>query len=206
MNCYKHKDVEAPLSCGRCEQPICTKCSTHTDVGIRCKSCAPTGMRPKMMRTGGSVVGGAIILILVIIAATSVFDLGSGNDLPDYLDDEVYDYDGKVTVTQWIDPWEPGNGDRPAAEGNRLIAAEVTIENDTDGYSVYVYGSDFRVTDSDSFVSAAVSSRVQPGIPDDLVLNPGEKAKGWVMFEVGENSTIEKLQYWTSEVPIPHQD
>lgn len=209
MNCYKHKDVEAPLSCGRCEQPICTKCSTHTDVGIRCKSCAPTGMRPKMMRTGGSVLGGAIILILVIVAATSLFDLGngSGDYYGDYIDDAIDDYVGEVTVTQWIDPWEPGDGSGPAAEGNRLIAAEITIENDTPGIlPVYVYSSSLKVTDSENFVFTATESRLEPAMSEGLTLDPGEKTKGWVMFEVGEDSEIEKMQYWTSEVPIPDQD
>lgn len=206
MYCYKHINVEAPLSCGRCDRPICTRCSVHTDVGIRCKVCAPTGMRPKMVRTGGSVLGGAIIVILVIVAATTVFDLGGGNnDLGDYYDDIWDDYDGSVTVSQWLDPWEPGSGDEPAREGNRLIAAEITIENDTDDFPVYVYGSSFKITDSDGFVSPSTTSRLPPVIPEDLVLNPGEKTRGWVMFEVAEGSVIKRLQYWMTEVPIPDQ-
>jgi hypothetical protein len=110
MNCYKHKNVEAPLSCGRCERPICTKCYVSSDVGIRCKNCAPTDMRPKMMRTGGSVLGGAIILILVIVAATTVFDLSGNDNLDDYYDEDWSDYDGNVTASQWLDPWTPENG------------------------------------------------------------------------------------------------
>lgn len=204
MYCYKHEKVEATLSCGRCDRPICTRCSVHTDVGIRCKVCAPTGMRPKMVRTGGSVLGGAIILILVIVAATSLFDLGgANNDFGDYYGDTLDDYDGRVSVSQWLDPWESDDGGQPAVAGNRLIAAEVTIENDTDAFPVYATSTSFKITDSEGFVFQTTTSRVQPTLAESLLLNPGEKTRGWVMFEVPEDAVIERLQYWMSDVPLP---
>jgi hypothetical protein len=92
---------------------------------------------------------------------------------------------------------------RAASTGNRLIAAEVTIENAFDDYPIYVCGSSFKVTDSGGFTFPATSSRLQPVIAEGLPLDPGEKTKGWVMFEVVEGSVIEKLQYWSSEVSLP---
>ena len=43
MFCYRHPDRETWLRCGRCDQPICTKCSVMGPVGARCRVC---GLRP----------------------------------------------------------------------------------------------------------------------------------------------------------------
>lgn len=43
MFCYRHPDRETWLRCGRCDQPICTKCSVIGPVGARCRVC---GLRP----------------------------------------------------------------------------------------------------------------------------------------------------------------
>jgi len=43
MFCYRHPDRETWLRCGRCDQPICTKCSVLGPVGARCRVC---GLRP----------------------------------------------------------------------------------------------------------------------------------------------------------------
>ena len=39
MFCYRHPDRETWLRCGRCDQPICTKCSVQGPVGSRCRQC-----------------------------------------------------------------------------------------------------------------------------------------------------------------------
>ena len=37
--CYRHPTTETWLRCGRCDRPICTKCSVQGPVGSRCKEC-----------------------------------------------------------------------------------------------------------------------------------------------------------------------
>jgi hypothetical protein len=37
--CARHKNVKVRLRCGRCETPICPKCTVMTPVGARCKNC-----------------------------------------------------------------------------------------------------------------------------------------------------------------------
>jgi hypothetical protein len=39
LHCYRHPDRETWVRCGRCDQPICTKCAMQGPVGMRCKSC-----------------------------------------------------------------------------------------------------------------------------------------------------------------------
>src|SRR5262245_27362887 len=39
MFCYRHPTTETWLRCGRCDRPICTKCSVQGPVGSRCKEC-----------------------------------------------------------------------------------------------------------------------------------------------------------------------
>lgn len=47
MQCARHPDVETDLSCGRCETPICPRCTVFTDVGARCPTCAPARKLPQ---------------------------------------------------------------------------------------------------------------------------------------------------------------
>jgi hypothetical protein len=39
LYCYRHPDRETWVRCGRCDQPICTRCAMQGPVGLRCKSC-----------------------------------------------------------------------------------------------------------------------------------------------------------------------
>jgi hypothetical protein len=38
--CGKHKNAVTRLRCGRCETPICPKCTVFTPGGTRCRDCA----------------------------------------------------------------------------------------------------------------------------------------------------------------------
>ena len=38
--CQKHAKTVTRLRCGRCEAPICTKCTVYTPAGTRCRACA----------------------------------------------------------------------------------------------------------------------------------------------------------------------
>jgi hypothetical protein len=81
--CYRHPDRETRVRCGRCEQPICTRCAMQGPVGFRCKKCGTlahdpmTSLRPMQAALGllvaaglGAVVGflaGQIGLIGIFI-------------------------------------------------------------------------------------------------------------------------------------------
>ena len=38
--CAKHTKVVTRLRCGRCETPICPRCTVPTPAGMRCRACA----------------------------------------------------------------------------------------------------------------------------------------------------------------------
>jgi len=38
--CAKHNKAVTRLRCGRCENPICPKCTVYTPGGTRCRTCA----------------------------------------------------------------------------------------------------------------------------------------------------------------------
>ena len=38
--CARHKNVKTRLRCGRCEKPICPKCTQYGPTGARCGDCA----------------------------------------------------------------------------------------------------------------------------------------------------------------------
>ena len=37
--CYRHRDRETWVSCGRCGRPLCPDCVRHGPVGVRCDDC-----------------------------------------------------------------------------------------------------------------------------------------------------------------------
>ena len=78
LHCARHPGVETLLRCGRCETPICPRCSVATPVGFRCPSCAQV-RRPPMYDVSGryawQALGAAIGLVL---AGGFVFSLVVG--------------------------------------------------------------------------------------------------------------------------------
>lgn len=69
MFCYRHPDRETWLRCGRCDQPICTKCSVQGPVGSRCRQCGLvkndplTSFTPRqlLLGLGTAAVGGVVV-------------------------------------------------------------------------------------------------------------------------------------------------
>ena len=69
LYCYRHPDRETWVRCGRCDQPICSKCSMQGPVGLRCKQCgrpsrdALASLRPTQLAIAAVVAlgGGAIV-------------------------------------------------------------------------------------------------------------------------------------------------
>lgn len=69
LHCYRHPDRETYVRCGRCDQPICTKCAMQGPVGFRCKTCgkpardALTSLRPSQVAVAlGVSVGGGLLI------------------------------------------------------------------------------------------------------------------------------------------------
>lgn len=49
--CARHARVQTRLRCGRCEMPICPRCTVYSPAGTRCRGCArsKTPVRPKAL-------------------------------------------------------------------------------------------------------------------------------------------------------------
>jgi hypothetical protein len=214
MKCAKHTDVETSLTCGRCETPVCVRCLTHTDVGIRCRKCAPSrgwtaaGARSTRLRNIIIIVG-LVFVAVVLIGGGSQLGGGS-NDIADYeqyVDDTLAQYQPEVTASRLIDPWIPEAGEEQPPPGRRFVALEVTIEYPDDRpFSHYVSTSHFKLIDSEDFASGATKSLVGPPIPEALELTPGQRTKGWVMFEIDEASDIKGVMYSVVEVALPQAE
>jgi hypothetical protein len=91
LYCYRHPDRETWVRCGRCDQPICTKCAMQGPVGLRCKTCgkpsrdALASLKPNQIAIGlgvtaglGAVVGyfgaqfGFFMIVLGFFAGTII--------------------------------------------------------------------------------------------------------------------------------------
>jgi hypothetical protein len=151
-----------------------------------------------------------LLAVMLIGAAGSMIGGAESNDpydiADDYVDDYLEEYEGSVTAHQVIDPWIPEDPENAPPPGRRFIAVEVTVENDTGGeIPVYASSGQFQLKDREQFVEDAVvysGPRAEPELPE-VTLGEGEKARGWVTFEVDENADIETMSYWTQDVPLP---
>ncbi len=69
LRCYRHPDRETWVRCGRCDQPICSRCAMQGPVGFRCRECGRpardplTSVRPSQLAIGLgiSMVGGLVV-------------------------------------------------------------------------------------------------------------------------------------------------
>ena len=64
LYCYRHPDRETWVRCGRCDQPICTRCAMQGPVGLRCRTCgkpsrdALATLQPRQVALAALVAGG----------------------------------------------------------------------------------------------------------------------------------------------------
>lgn len=91
LYCYRHPDRETWVRCGRCDQPICTRCAMQGPVGLRCRTCgkpsrdALASLKPNQIAIAlavtvglGAVVGyfgtqfGFFMIVLGFFAGTIV--------------------------------------------------------------------------------------------------------------------------------------
>ena len=67
LHCARHPAVETLLRCGRCETPICPRCSVMTPVGARCPDCARVRRPPTYDVSGRwlwQALGAAVALVV----------------------------------------------------------------------------------------------------------------------------------------------
>jgi hypothetical protein len=72
LHCYRHPDRETYVRCGRCDRPICLRCTVEGPVGFRCHDCGKAvgeslGSFASRQLAGGSTLWrgvGAIIAVL----------------------------------------------------------------------------------------------------------------------------------------------
>ena len=69
LHCYRHPDRETWVRCGRCDQPICSRCAMQGPVGFRCRQCGRpardplTSMRPSQVATALAIaLGGGLVV------------------------------------------------------------------------------------------------------------------------------------------------
>ena len=76
--CARHSNVTTRLRCGRCEKPICPKCTNMGPVGARCRDCLSTrdshiyrvGAPQFAMAFGAAAVMGVVGAVLVDMLGT----------------------------------------------------------------------------------------------------------------------------------------
>ena len=88
LYCYRHPDRETWVRCGRCDQPICSRCAMQGPVGFRCRECGRSTViddfRFRCLACGSvsvEVTGGDALRLLDVTLRTE--ETGKGpHDLP----------------------------------------------------------------------------------------------------------------------------
>lgn len=144
----------------------------------------------------GSLLGvGALVLVgLIVAGAVGSGALGDSNDnpYPDYNDFydglPMPDYD--IAVNDVADPWSGAE----APDGYRLVAINVTITAGEDSeFPYYASAFDFTLIDNEDFAYQPIEDGEQPMLPYGVDLEPGQKTRGWITFEVDEDNELKAL-------------
>lgn len=147
---------------------------------------------------------GIVVVVFLVILAIGYIGSPDGSGSDDYgYDDYGYDWGYDVEVKQVEDPWEPRDGEMEASPGYRLVAIDVFVEASADNADAYPTGAyDFKLTDDKEFAYGPLDSGAKPLFPETVSLEPGEKARGWVTFEVAESNGLESLSSYDKVVPL----
>jgi len=78
LACYRHPKVPAPVTCTRCDRPICTDCMVSAPVGWQCPGClkgAPTVRRMRDVQGGalGLTAGTPYVTYAILASCVALF-------------------------------------------------------------------------------------------------------------------------------------
>jgi hypothetical protein len=102
-----------------------------------------------------------------------------------------------ITLVKWVDPAKSGNEFMTPGSGKRYVAAQIRVTNV--GTAVYddTPSNGMQVADGDGqrFESTFADVSAGPSMPSEVKLPHGDKALGYVAFEVPKASKITTLQF-----------
>ena len=81
LRCYRHPDRETWVRCGRCDQPICSRCAMQGPVGFRCRDCGRpafdplTSMRPSQLAIGLAIAASGGLITGLLTSRIGFFGL-----------------------------------------------------------------------------------------------------------------------------------
>lgn len=120
-------------------------------------------------------------------------------DVPANLGDLI-ESDGYSLVAEAVeDPASPGILYTPV-EGMKLIAVQIAVGN-VSGEVVTVNALNATLVDTEGYLYTAELGGRDEQI-DLIDLNPGERARGWVSFEIPDDATPESIIYLVTGFPI----
>jgi hypothetical protein len=112
-----------------------------------------------------------------------------------------------LKVTQLRDNVGPTNQYISPSRGYRFIGVEVTLDNRKGVQPIPITPMDFRVKDAKGrvfgvHIGAMMLESVQPPVPDEEQLEPGDLTSGWLAFQVPADTKLEdlRLRYETFEL------
>jgi hypothetical protein len=144
-----------------------------------------------------------VVVVFLVILAIGYIGSPGGSGSDEYGYGDYSDWSHDVKVEQVEDPWVPRDGDLEASPGYRLVAIDVVVEASADNSDAYPTGSyDFKLTDDEEFAYGPLDSGAKPLFPETVSLEAGEKARGWVTFEVAEDNGLESLSSYDEVVPL----
>ncbi len=119
---------------------------------------------------------------------SQIFKIGDSIKLGDYM----------VSITKTEDPYKSKNQFMNPKASNRLVAVEVTYENNTKDKSIDYNPFDWKLFDSQGYnFQTGFTDSKEPTLSSGT-LNPGGKVRGWVTFEVPNDSKQFKMQFTPS--------
>ncbi|MEX0681826.1 MAG: DUF4352 domain-containing protein [Dehalococcoidia bacterium] len=157
------------------------------------------------MRKGTAIVGVGVALVIGIVVFGIAGDgIGSSDgDSSDYNDYQEF-YEVETTAEQVVDPWIPGADVRNPSPGHHFVAIEIVVQNSSSSAEPYYVGfGDYGLTDSDDFVYGTLEYGATPRV-SEVTLEPGQKTRGWITFEVKDGVSVRSLSDWFGEnVALP---
>lgn len=102
-----------------------------------------------------------------------------------------------VTITKWVDPAEQADEFFGPQPGHRWVAAQFELVNT--GTKVYVdapsNGAQVADTQGQRFTSSIGDVSAGPSMTAEAKVPPGEKALGYIVFELPKGSKVASVQF-----------